>query len=95
MSTTTIYYVTWYNQDYDDRRGGTFPVNADGTIAYSPERIPDMFYGRKRLAQEAADRFNQQAEELAWQKRREDLRQQGFQSWHTVRYEVGETKLEL
>lgn len=95
MSTTTIYYVTWYDEDYDDRRGGTYPVNADGTVAYRPERIPDLFYGRKRLAQEAADRFNQQAEELTWQKKQEKLRGQGYGSRRVVRYEVAETELEL
>lgn len=92
---TTIFYVTWYDEDYDDRRGGTYPVNADGTIAYRPEQMPDKFYGRKRLAQEAADQFNQQPEELTWQKKQKNLRGQGYGSRRVVRYEVEETELEL
>lgn len=53
-----IYFVTWYDTDYDDNRGGDYPVNSDGSTCHRLE-IPDTFYGRKRLAQEAADRFNQ------------------------------------
>lgn len=92
---TIIYYVTWYDEDYDDGRGGTYPVNADGTIACGPERMPDKFYGRERLAQEAADRFNQQSWELTWQKKQEKLRGQNYDSRRVVRYEIAETELEL